>query len=215
MQPQPDPTDPATLAQMHALLGETEILRDRAMRGETESLMAEAQALVDALQPEDGVTETWQSSLDGVRAQARVIAKDGDDVASANALAQIAHTCGDCHESTGAQQAVASTIRRGPAPNVGETEAEAMVIHRWATGQMWDSLVIPDADRWVEGTTMFVLLPACGDRPDIHPDQAQRCKEAQNIARRAHVTDDRDTRTALMGELLATCAPCHRAANAP
>ena len=62
---------------------------------------------------------------------------------------------------------------------------------------------------------MFVLLPSCGERPDVHPDQAQRCKQAQSIARRAHVTDDRHTRRARMGELLATCAPCHRATTAP
>lgn len=213
--PQADPADPATLAQMHALLGATEILRDRASRGETASLKEEAQALAASLQPDTSRPERWQGPLDVVRAQALAIAEDGDDTTAADALARIAHTCGDCHESASAQAAVSATIRRGPAPDVGKTEAEAMVIHRWATGQMWDSLVIPDGDRWIEGTTMFVLLPACSDRPDIHPDQAQRCKQAQNIARRAHVTDDRDARTALMGELLATCAPCHRAANAP
>ena len=148
-QPGQPVSDPATLAQMHALLGATEILRDRAARGETESLQAEARALVASLQPQDDAPATWQCALDLVRAEATVIAEGGDDVAAANALAQIAHICGDCHESTGAQQAVASTVRRGPAPDVGETEADAMAVHRWATGQMWDSLVIPDGDRWI------------------------------------------------------------------
>jgi len=210
--PTTSPADPATLAQMHALLGSTETLRELASRGESDALRAEAKAFAASLRPSDTVPEGWRDPLDLVHAEAVVLSEHTDDATAAKALARIAQTCGDCHQSAGAQDSVSHALDRGPSPDVGETEAEAMLIHRWSTGQMWDSLVAPDGDRWIEGTTMFVMLPSCAER-GTSADQAQRCKQARAIARKAHVVTDARGRTALMGELLSTCAPCHRAAQ--
>lgn len=210
-----EPTDPEAVAQMHELLGATEILRAAAARGDSQSVMEEAGGLARSLSLDESAPASWRDSLEIVRAEAQAIADSGEDAVVARALARVAKACGDCHLSAGVSTAVARVLKRGPAPPVGETDAEAMLMHRWSTGQMWDSLVVPAPDRWVEGTTMFVLLPSCTERPDVSSEHLERCQQAKAIARRAHLEDDASGRVTSMGRLLATCAPCHRASTAP
>ncbi len=207
--------DPETVAQMHALLETTETLRDQAAMGKSDELRAAAAEFAASLKPDPDTPDPWRDPLASIRAQAETLAKHETDAEAAGALANIARACGDCHVSANVQERVATTLDRGAAPEVGATEAAAMRVHGWSTQHMWDSLVVPDKDRWVEGTTMFVLLPSCVDLDPKDEEHNQRCKQAHAVARRAHVVDDLDGRTSLMGDLLSTCAPCHRAATAP
>ncbi len=208
-------TDVATVAQMHALLEATSTLREQASRGQSDAVRAAATEFVASLQPEPSTPGVWLDPLASIRTQAEALASHETDAQAAVALAHIARACGDCHVSTGVQQSVAKTLERGPAPPLGSTEADAMGVHDWATQRMWDSLIVPDKDRWVEGTTLFVLLPSCVDQDLADVEHGLRCDRARAIARRAHVVSELDGRTSLMGDLLGTCASCHRAASAP
>ena len=208
-------TDAATVAQMHALLETTTTLREHASRGESDAVRAAATQFVASLQPDPDTPDSWLDPLAGIRAQAETLATHETDAQAAAALAQIARTCGDCHLSAEVQGRVAATLDRGDAPDVGSTEADAMRVHDWSTQRMWDSLVIPDKDRWVEGTTLFVLLPSCVDLDPADVEHTLRCDRARAVARRAHVVSGLEARTSVMGDLLETCASCHRTALAP
>ncbi len=208
-------TDPATVAQMHALLDTTETLRDLASRGRSEAVRKAAAEFVASLRPDTATPGPWQDPLANIRTQAETLATHESDAQAAAALARIAQTCGDCHVSADVQARVAAKLEQGAAPPMGTTEPEAMRVHDWSSQRMWDSLVIPDKDRWVEGTTMFVLLPSCVDLDPADVEHTLRCDRARAVARRAHIVSDLDGRTSVMGDLLGTCASCHRAASSP
>jgi len=208
-------TDPATVAQMHALLKTTETLREQASRGQSDAVRAAATEFVASLQPDPSTPDPWMDPLASIRAQAETLATHETDEQAAAALARIARACGDCHVSADVQERVASTLDRGDTPELGSTEADAMRVHDWSTQRMWDSLIAPDKDRWVEGTTLFVLLPSCVDLDPADVEHTLRCDRARAVARRAHVVSDLDGRTSVMGDLLGTCASCHRAALPP
>lgn len=121
----------------------------------------------------------------------------------------------DCHVSLDIQERVATALDQGVAPEVGTTEADAMRVHDCSTQRMWDSLVVPDKGRWVEGTTLFVPLPSCVDQDRKNVERGMLCDRARAVARRAHVVSDLDGRTSLTGDLLGTCAACHRSVFPP
>jgi len=208
-------TDAVTVAQMHTLLETTQTLREHASRGQSDAVRAAAAEFVASLQPDSSTPDPWLDPLASIRAQAETLATHETDAQAATALARIARACGDCHISADVQERVGATLDRGAAPPMGSTEADAMPVHDWSTRRMWDSLVIPDKDRWVEGTTLFVLLPSCVELDPADVEHALRCDRARAVARRAHLVSDLDGRTSLMGDLLGTCASCHRAAGPP
>lgn len=206
---EPTPTsDPQTVQAMHALLSDTDALRDAAIWGDHAKMHALATALEVRMRPSLEPDAPWQDAMSTVHVQVQRLANATNNTQSADALARIAKTCGDCHVATHAT--VGERLDRGPAPRPGPSSAEVMRVHRWATQQMWDSLVVPDQDRWVQGTTMFLVLPRCAGRSDVTAATTVDCNRASAIARKAHL-DETPHRVDRMAELLTTCAPCHLA----
>lgn len=72
----------------------------------------------------------------------------------------------------------------------------------------------PSDDRWLRGTTAFVVLPGSGEPGPITIEGRRRCRAVQTIARRGRGAKDVSLRASLYGEPLATCAAC-RAATPP
>ncbi|MEM6989559.1 MAG: hypothetical protein AAF721_03650 [Myxococcota bacterium] len=188
---------------MHEWLGGVSRLRDAVVRGLPSEVVREAARLDRDLDHLREAPTEWQSSLQRLRRQTSRL-DDGASLAEAGVvIAEMAETCGACHESSRATTAVEAALPE-PALPADDSRAHLMQHHGWGTERMWEGLVIPSERRWIRGTTFFSMAPACeGSAMD------ERCAQARALARRAHTVTDRSGRVELLGEILSTCAGCH------
>jgi cytochrome c553 len=86
-----------------------------------------------------------------------------------------------------------------------------MASHQWAAARMWEGLIGPSDDRWLEGARTMArsrttIIAESGEL-GIADDAAR----TRLLAERATRLGDPDERATLYGEMLATCAHCHHA----
>jgi cytochrome c556 len=155
------------------------------------------------------VPSQWQGYVDDMRGAALRI-KAADDVARAGLeLGRLGHACGSCHEAQQARVAQA----HGPAPADGATLDQQMARHTWAAVRLWQGIIGPTDELWVEGarvmaTTRFDILGSTHDKPNAEViELAERLHEQ---AQQASVQTEHAARAQLYGEMMATCASCHR-----
>ena len=143
-------------------------------------------------------------------AAARTASSAEDLEQAAAAVAEMASTCGSCHVARGA----VPSLPPPPAVDQGRSREAGMRRHAWAVDRMWEGLVVPSEERWMQGSAMFSFLPGC-DRGEAETrDERQTlCHRAQALGQRAHVTEAWPERVAIHGRLLATCASCHSRAH--
>lgn len=130
---------------------------------------------------------------------------------AAAAVARLAGACGDCHRTLDA----VPRIEMPPQPHATRGVAAVMELHAWSVDRMWDGIVFPSEDCWLEGTAAFEALPGCGESParPQPPGADSMCGRMQALARAAHVRDQAGAKIEVYGQLLATCADCHQAAG--
>lgn len=203
--PAAEPAPPSALVvHMHEQLASVSRIQQAAIRGDVESARragVELSALLDEDQP-----AAWQPSLDSMRGELEALEHADDLRAVGNAVARLGASCGHCHRDQGVTPALPPLDPPEPA---ADFEA-AMRDHRWAVDRMWEGLVGPSGDRWIRGSTMFVVLPGC-DETTAPEDEARRalCERTQSLARRGHVARSLEARSTIYGRLLTTCAECH------
>lgn len=179
--------------------------RDAVVRGEIEEVRSAARALARAR----AGGELSPRHVDAMRTAARELAAATDVDRAGLALAGVALTCGACHAETGARIEAPETL-----PPEGDDVRARMALHLWAADRLWDGLVLPDDERFVAGAAAMVdapLFPASGATPQqVAPEVRAVGDRVRAIATRARdARRDRD-RARAYGELLGTCADCHR-----
>ncbi|MBA3455192.1 MAG: hypothetical protein H0T42_19030 [Deltaproteobacteria bacterium] len=105
-------------------------------------------------------------------------------------------------------------IPKAPAPISDRKLVTNMASHQWAASRMWEGLIGPSNDRWLEGARLL-----SGARWSIvaEGNVAPELGVADDVARvrlyasRAIVAKTQDDRAATYGEILGTCARCHHA----
>jgi mono/diheme cytochrome c family protein len=135
-------------------------------------------------------------------------------VDAAHAMGGIAKTCGTCH-----QKNIAEPLTKWTGSlHQGEDVATHMTRHAWAAGRMWEGLVLPSDDKWTKGAKALEEAPLAPEAVagTSSEDVAIR-KEVELLAKRCHAigskaegVTDATERANLYGELLATCANCHK-----
>lgn len=99
---------------------------------------------------------------------------------------------------------------KDPAPTDQNRLAAQMAGHQWAAARMWDGLIGPSTERWLDGARKLakssLMITAESDQLGI-ADDAARVRLLANRALKTKIGD----RPELYGELLATCAGCHHA----
>ncbi len=133
---------------------------------------------------------------------------------AAQALGEIGRACGACH----AEFLTGPEAIRPAAATAGEELGAHMARHAWATDRLWDGLVLPSDGEWVRGARALAESPfeastAAGDKAT----DAGYVKEIELLENRGHAigskaagVSDAAERAGLYGELLTTCAYCHR-----
>jgi cytochrome c553 len=133
---------------------------------------------------------------------------------AAHAMAGIARTCGTCHQANIAEPVTAKTAALEP----GEDVATHMGRHAWAAERLWEGLVMPSDDRWSKGSKALREAPFHAETvAGTASEDVAVLKQVELLEERCHdigskagtVTDPTE-RAKLYGELLTTCAYCHK-----
>lgn len=126
--------------------------------------------------------------------------------------ARLAANCGACHQRLGAE------VERGIREDTTEAPSSAtgMSRHLWAADRMWTGLLAPDEGTWRAGASSLASAPLVPARvaPAAAATVTELAGRLHGMAVAADTATDTAVRTALYGELLATCARCHRAVSA-
>lgn len=149
-----------------------------------------------------------------VRAEAAALASTPDLDEAAAGAARLGGACGACHVAAGAT----TTFPYEPLPRAHRTLSERMLRHRWAAARLWEGLVGPSDARWAEGAATLASAPLIDDpRLARVPEREQLralARRVKALARRAKgiPADAPNLRVDVYGDLLTTCASCHRLA---
>lgn len=212
--PDSEPEPSALALQMHEQLALVTAIQQAMVGGDLAQAQAQGQALTEHVRAtidDANAPESWRPHLNAIDGELEAL-QHADDLRSASTtVARLGLGCGRCHQV----QSVTPALPELTPPEPGESFASAMRTHRWATDRMWEGLVGPSSDRWIRGSTMFIVLPGCDETMGAS-EQAQRdpCQHAQSLARRGHVARSLEARATIYGRLLTTCAQCHAAAKA-
>jgi cytochrome c553 len=127
---------------------------------------------------------------------------------AAAAVTTMAGACGGCHHALD----VVPVLPPLPELDQGRTPKAAMHRHAWAADRMWEGLVVPSEERWIQGTSMFSFAPGCesGDERKPRDERETLCHRVRALGGRAHVTEAWPERLEIHARLLATCAACHQ-----
>ncbi|MET0411779.1 MAG: hypothetical protein ABW217_10820 [Polyangiaceae bacterium] len=144
---------------------------------------------------------SWKPHLAAVQSAAQRVAAAADLPSAARAAGELGQACASCHEQVGK-----------PAIHLADFDpnAPAMTRHVWAVDAMWWGLFVPADAAWTAGAEALGGSPlVLSDVPAIEA-MAQRTYEIAHRARGAAM----DQRARYFGELLTTCASCHRSVGA-
>lgn len=192
---------------MHARFAASRRIELAIAFGDIEAARREAKTIADLREPD--VRAEWQPYLENVRAAAHQIVLAPDVAAAARMSALLGRRCAQCHEASGAKIVFA----REPPPTATPRLSSQMAEHQWAAARLWEGLIGPSPDAWTRGANALaqarMTIVAEGDLPPelAASDDVQRLHLYAKRAAAATTLDDRATH---YGEILASCASCHR-----
>lgn len=153
--------------------------------------------------------EEWSPHAEAMHAAARQVAEAGDLENAAMAIATMATECGNCHQALGAE--VGFAVEQ--APPAGEDAATHMKRHAWASGRLWEGMIMPSGVVWdggAEALSEAPLAPA-----EISAD-IEVLAEVSELEQSVHALGTEAVgmsapgdRARAYGQFLTTCADCH------
>lgn len=145
-----------------------------------------------------------------LRTYAEQLSVASDVVAAANAAADMAGTCGECHREYGPGPSFSG---RGVPPEGGLDVSHEMRRHAWAAGRLWEGLIGPSDPAWRSGAAVlrdaWMMPEWLGEETDaalVVRAMETTVRDLGSAALGAHGTDDRK---AVYAQLITTCARCH------
>lgn len=203
------PDEPAAVdvGWMRSHARDARAIRDAVVQGDLPGAHVGLAALAADAGPA-GAPAAWRPRLDALRAGARRASLAEDVPGTAVELARLSRECGECHAESGAAPSW---------PDEGEVGAETpapMARHRWAADRMWEGLVGPAPERYRRGAEALADAPLHDGELLVGTSSPVEVVElagrVRRIAGQAAVEEQPGARATLYGELLATCASCHR-----
>jgi mono/diheme cytochrome c family protein len=207
----PDP-ETAVRQQMLTHFDLAEELRDHAIAGDLTRFRATARALAERELATDLPPDIFLQ-VGPLRHEAELASNARTVDAAARAAAEVARTCGDCHEANGV--ALPPAV---PGPAVGPTTAQAdlqthMERLSRVTSRLWAGLAAPNASDWEAGSADLIALgglPA-GLEGLVAADQIDFvARRLRRLAEEARAATEPRYRVRALGEIWGTCADCHQ-----
>jgi len=191
----------------HAMYGA--VMRDGVARGDLDSTRHAARELVQlVIESERPVPRTRVGDM--VDAARRVEAAE-DLREAARAFATLSERCGACHTAFGGPRsfpAVAPPDAVGIGPRMRR--------HQWGAARLWEGLVAPSGEAWRSGASTLADAPL-GFEPElgraVTPAIEKLTASVHDLGVRAALATSASARAEIYGELMITCADCHRQAG--
>lgn len=155
------------------------------------------------------VLPDWRPYLEDMRTAALQIAHAGDLSTAGRHIGKLGGACSACHVAQGARLAFAPAA---PPHDDGTLESQ-MERHRWAAARLWEGLVGPADERWLEGARAMMTAPldvagSTHGKPNV--EVVELGERLRDQARAAAELTSRSGRAQLYGEMMHTCASCHQ-----
>lgn len=186
-------------------------IRDAVVAGDLDEAKAKARWILDDETLPN--IPAWRESAADIKQWAAAVANAPGIEPAAAGGAELAKTCGKCHSVLRVSPDILGTAR--PAPPLEGGTVEKMRRHQWAAERMWEGLVGPSEERWTAGVAELVATPLLPDEIEADPGAAGRVGD---LAATVHALGEQarglpaqtwDTRAAMYGRYMATCAACH------
>ena len=189
--------------------------RDLAIIGDVDGFRDAAEDLA-ALNPAHDLPPEIILQLGPMRWEAREAARASSVEEAALGAAEIARTCGDCHEAN--EVALGDRFTLGGPPPSGD-ERRHMAGLAWAMRLMWDGLVGPSHRTWYVGAEGLIELGALPERIEDQVPEAEvvwASNRLRKLGQAATSATTADHRVRVLGDIWGTCARCHsRTARPP
>lgn len=185
--------------------------RDALVRGDLDGARGAARELTRIEISE--VPAGWSPHLVPFEQAARRVADASDLDVAALAFGEVARACGSCHRALEAHVSMTDVP-----PPLGDDLRSHMQKHLWATDRIWEGLIVPSNTRFVAGCGALADAPL--DPATLMPNRTAS-PEVTELAHRVHELGRNCSRATegavqaqIYGELLRTCADCHRRVGA-
>jgi len=158
------------------------------------------------------VPAAWIADMEAMQGYARAVAEARDLQEASRAMADVAVSCGGCHQKLFGGPLGDDTRARAPEEGV-EDVAGRMKRHQWAANALWFGLARPSERDWTAGAEALV------DAPLLPPRQAEggvvdqeghaAMERIRELGQDAQVAEEPGKRAEVYGEILASCFKCH------
>lgn len=187
-------------------------LRDHAIHGELQSFRTTAEALA-GLDPADELPPEILLQLGPMRWEAQAGANARTNEAAAQAAAEIARTCGDCHAANDIP--LGARFASGVPGSADDVRRHMAGLDR-ITELLWEGLIGPSDRTWAAGAEALLEAGALPD--EMLEELSERdvrfaSDRLQRLAREAAAATEPDYRVRALGEIWATCSECHATAR--
>jgi cytochrome c553 len=201
-------TEPKQQDDLHGHMGDhfsrAAEVRRSIIDGDVEGARDPARWLADHEQHQN-LPREWAAHLTAMQQAARGVAEAKAISDAAHATAMIGQACGWCHETLGVAR---ETVGVEPPGDRHETAAH-MLRHQWAAERMWDGLVLPSRDAWIQGIEIL-MEPALFDGDRAEEELKSLAQTVHSIGEKGRDALGTQERAVIYAEFLATCAECHR-----
>ncbi len=174
---------------------EAEVLRSAVVAGNPSAASPEAKNL-SAEHWTPHLAPAWKAHMDAMYEAADGYTRAASVRGAALAVGNLGLACAGCHQALGGPKNPPSD----PVPTA------AMAAHAWAVEQLWFGLMAPSESAWLQGAQLLAKAPIV--RSDVAEVDAEATR-LQQLGARAEVAAGKQ-RAVAFGELLNTCANCHR-----
>jgi len=198
---------PGTAGRMAHHFADVRAIEEAVIAGDLYGVRSPARRLVERTDP---YPESWRPYMAGnLRlAEAALAARNLED--AARAAAGLVDNCGECHAAVGLGPAL---VAAGLPPSDPEAPS-TMLRHQWAADRLRDALLTRGDPAWRAGAEALAGAPL---RASALPAEVNDPAQFDALATRVHELGGRartsaawPARADIYGELLTTCAACHR-----
>jgi hypothetical protein len=194
---------------MHAHFHDAMLIRQAVLAGRYEQAIGPAKVL-SIMHSDESMPSGWREFVLRMQLAAHRVSIATDLEQAASGAAELAVTCGQCHQQLGGPEA-----SNEPLPATDTTVEGWMTRHQWASDRLWEGIVVPSADAWSAGAQALAspfpeqLLAAEGS------SGRRAARQLGELVAKAPQLTESEQRGAMFAELLLACGTCHRAVKRP
>jgi len=154
--------------------------------------------------------QSWKPHHSKLHKAASNADKISDLETAASVIADIAEACGSCHAALKAKY-----MYYWPSPpDEDEKHKTTMHTHQWATERLWEGVTAPFKPAWDRGASALAEVQIFGgDNEKVKSSLRKLETDLREIGRTANTTAGLHKQAKVYGQLLTTCAQCHKEAG--